>query len=222
MNKIHVYNSIMDSGIVAIIRESRAEVAESMTAACLEGGIQSIEVTFTVPKAEQLIEKLRGKQQHPAITIGAGTVLDAETARIAILSGAQYIVSPAFDAETARLCNRYQVPYMAGCMTIKEMIQAMEAGVDLIKLFPSNQFDPSFIRSVKGPLPQATLMPTGGIGLEQIEAWVRAGSAAIGAGSELTKSGRQGDYGTIAKLAAQFVNRVRETREQMNGSGEAG
>ena len=127
----------------------------------MDGGIGPIEITFTVPGAHKVIEALT-EEFGDELLVGAGTVLDSETARIAILAGARYIVSPGFSLETAKLCNRYQIPYMAGCITLTEMITAMEAGVDVIKVFPGSAFDPDFIKAIKGPLPQAVLMPTGG------------------------------------------------------------
>ena len=141
--------------------------------ACVKGGIQGIEVTFTVQSADEVIKELVSVYKtNEKVVIGAGTVLDATTARIAILAGAQFIVSPAFDEETAKLCNLYQIPYMPGCMTITEMKTALEAGVDIVKLFPGNAFGPGFIKAVKAPLPQVNIMPTGGVSLDNVEEWI--------------------------------------------------
>jgi len=146
------------------------------------------------------------------LILGAGTVLDSETARIAILAGASYIVSPCFNLETARLCNRYQVIYMPGCMTINEIVHAMEAGADVIKVFPGSAYGPDFIKAVKGPLPQAVLMPTGGVNLDNVGQWIKNGCVAVGVGSELTAGAKTGDYGLITETAKAFVNKVREAR----------
>jgi 2-dehydro-3-deoxyphosphogluconate aldolase/(4S)-4-hydroxy-2-oxoglutarate aldolase len=146
--------------------------------------------------------------------LGAGTVLDAETARIAILAGAQFAVSPALNADTARLCNRYQVPYMPGAATMREVIEAMECGADIVKVFPGEILGPAFIKAVKGPLPQAQLMPTGGVTLENVELWIRAGSVAVGVGGNLTAGAKSGDFASITQLARQFTEKIKEARGQ--------
>jgi 2-dehydro-3-deoxyphosphogluconate aldolase/(4S)-4-hydroxy-2-oxoglutarate aldolase len=173
----------------------------------MDGGIDAIEITFTVPGAHKVIESLTA-EFGDSLLVGAGTVLDSETARIAILAGAKYIVSPGFDADTARLCNRYQIPYMAGCMTITEMIRAMEAGVDLIKVFPGSAFGPSFVKAVLGPLPQAVLMPTGGVSLDNVDEWIKNGCIAVGVGGNLTKGTSQ----EITQAAREYVEKIAAAR----------
>lgn len=148
IEKIRTLNKITDVGVVAVVRANSIEEAEKISAACIEGGISAIEVTFTVPGADKVIASLKEKFSEEELVVGAGTVLDSETARIAILAGAKYIVSPGFDLETAKLCNRYQIPYMPGCMTITEIIKAMEAGADVIKVFPGSAFGPSIIKDL--------------------------------------------------------------------------
>jgi 2-dehydro-3-deoxyphosphogluconate aldolase/(4S)-4-hydroxy-2-oxoglutarate aldolase len=145
--------------------------------------------------------------------VGAGTVLDATTARIAILKGAKFIVSPAFDKEVAEICNLYAIPYMAGCFTITEIITAMKAGVDVIKVFPGSSATPAYFKAVHGPLPQANLMPTGGVSLENAKDWIKAGAVAIGTGGDLTAPAKTGDYDEVTRRAAQFVSLVKEARE---------
>ena len=145
--------------------------------------------------------------------LGAGTVLDSETARIAILSGAAYIVSPSFNLETAKLCNRYRVPYIPGCMTINEVITAMEAGADIIKIFPADLFGPKIIKDIKGPLPQAKMMPTGGVDVDNVGEWIKAGAVAVGAGSSLTKGAKTGDYKAITETAKKFIDGIRAARQ---------
>jgi len=144
--------------------------------------------------------------------LGAGTVLDPETARIAILAGAQFVVSPSLNPETARLCNRYQIPYMPGAATIREVIEAMECGAVIVKVFPGETLGPAFVKAVKGPLPQASLMPTGGVTLENVGEWIKAGSVAIGVGSNLTAGAKTGDFSSITHLARQFVEKIKEAR----------
>ncbi len=210
MKKHDVLKRIESTGIVAVVRAENTEQATYISEACMNGGIDAIEITFTVPGAHKVIEALNDKFGD-ALIVGAGTVLDSETARIAILSGAKYIVSPAFDLETAKLCNRYQIPYMPGCMTLTEMITAMEAGADIIKVFPGSAFGPSFIKAIKGPLPQAVLMPTGGVSLDNVDQWIKNGCIAVGAGGALTK----GSAEDITKTAKAFVGKIKEARESL-------
>ena len=147
--------------------------------------------------------------------LGAGTVLDPETARIAILSGAQYVVSPYFDPETITLCNRYRVPGMPGCTTIKEVVNAMEAGADIVKVFPGELFGPKIIKSIKGPLPHAKVMPTGGVDITNVDQWIKAGAAAVGVGGALTQGAKTGDFKSITDMAKQLVEKVRATRQEL-------
>lgn len=208
MRKYEVLQRIENVGVVAVVRAENSEKAKKIALACMEGGIDSIEITFTVPGADEVIKDLT-KEFGDTLLVGAGTVLDSETARIAILAGAKYIVSPAFDLETAKLCNRYQVPYMPGCMTLTEMITAMEAGADVIKVFPGSAFGPSFIKAVKGPLPQAVLMPTGGVSIDNVDQWIKNGCIAVGVGGNLTK----GSSEDMTNAAKEFVEKVKEARK---------
>jgi 2-dehydro-3-deoxyphosphogluconate aldolase/(4S)-4-hydroxy-2-oxoglutarate aldolase len=143
---------------------------------------------------------------------GAGTVLDPETARIAILSGAQFVVSPALNGETARLCNRYQIPYWPGAATVREVIEAMESGADIVKVFPGESLGPAFVKAVKAALPQASLMPTGGVSLENVSAWIAAGAVAVGVGGSLTRSAAAGDFRSITELVTRYLDKIRTAR----------
>lgn len=209
--KMRTLQKIHDTGVVAVVRADNEEQAQKIATACMEGGINAIEVTFTVPGADRVIASLK-KFAEDELILGAGTVLDSETARIAILAGAQYIVSPCFDLETAKLCNRYQIPYMPGCMTISEIVQAMEAGADVIKVFPGNAFGPDIIKAIKGPIPQATLMPTGGVSLDNVDQWIKNGCVAVGVGGDLTAGAKTGDYELVTETAKQFVAKVKQAR----------
>jgi 2-dehydro-3-deoxyphosphogluconate aldolase/(4S)-4-hydroxy-2-oxoglutarate aldolase len=173
--------------------------------------VAALEITFTVPGASRVIEHL-AKNSTSGILLGAGTVLDPETARVAILAGAQFVVSPALNPETARLCNRYQVPYMPGAGTVGEVIGAMECGADIVKVFPGEILGPAFVRTVKGPLPQANLMPTGGVSLENVGEWINAGAVAVGVGGNLTAGTKSGDFASITRIARQFVDKIKEVR----------
>jgi len=209
--KIDVLSKIVVSGLVAVIRAENPDQAARIAEACGLGSVAALEITFTVPGASGVIEHL-AKKLSGKILLGAGTVLDPETARIAILAGAQFVVSPALNPDTARLCNRYQVPYMPGAGTIHEVIEAMECGADIVKVFPGEILGPAFVKAVKGPLPHASLMPTGGVSLENVGDWIRAGSVAVGVGGYLTAGAKTGDFASITHLARQFVEKIKEAR----------
>ncbi len=166
-----------------------------------------------MPDAESIIKELSLTYHDSNVVIGAGTVLDAVTARIAILAGAQFIVSPCFDEQTAKLCNLYQIPYMPGCMTITEMKTALEYGVKIIKLFPGSVYSPEYIKAVKAPLPQVNIMPTGGVSLDNIRQWIQNGSFAVGVGGNLLAPAKTGDFKKITEYASQYMKKVKEARE---------
>lgn len=212
--KLAVLQKIVDAGLVAVVRAENADQARKIADACIKGGVAAIEITFTVPGAVDVIKELANTYKSGEIIIGAGTVLDPETARAAILAGAQYVVSPSLNVETVKLCNRYQVPIMAGAMTIKEIVEAMEAGADIIKIFPGESMGPTFVKAVKGPLPQAPMMPTGGVSLDNVAEWIKAGCVAVGVGGNLTAGAKKGDYESITAIAQQFIAKIREARGQ--------
>lgn len=212
MKKEQVLSEIQRVGVVAVVRAENADKAIRIADACIEGGIPAIELTFTVPAAHHVIEELANRYQNGEILLGAGTVMDPETARIAILSGAQYVVSPYFSEETVRLCNRYRVACMPGAMSIKEVVTAMEAGADIIKVFPGEAFGPKIIKAIKGPIPQAELMPTGGVDINNVDEWIRAGAVAVGVGGALTAGAKTGDYASITRLGREFVEKVKAAR----------
>jgi len=211
VKKWDVLNSIVSGGLVAVVRAESGEQAKRIAAACLEGGLSAIEITYTVPNATEIIGEL-GRTYGSSIVLGAGTVLDPETARMAILAGAQYVVGPSFNVETARLCNRYQVPYVPGIMTIREAQEALEHGADILKVFPGELFGPQIIKSIKGPLPQANLLPTGGVSLENVEQWIVAGAVAVGIGGQLTAGAKSGDYAAVAAYARKMLEKIRVAR----------
>jgi len=203
----------VDSGLVAVVRAESSEQASHIADACAAGGVGAIEITFTVPGALGVIADVARRDASRNILVGAGTVLDPETARAAILAGAQFIVGPSVSPETARLCNRYQVPYMPGASTVTEIVAAMECGAEIIKVFPGDLLGPAFVKAVMGPLPQARLMPTGGVSVENAAEWIRAGCVAIGAGGNLTAGAKSGDYQSITNLARQFIANIKAARE---------
>lgn len=211
MKKLQLIQKIVEEGVVAVLRGDTPEQVVEMAEQAIAGGIKVIEVTMTVPFALRAIETLSRKyswdSQDPDTfaIIGVGTVLDPETARAAILSGAQFVVGPCLNRDTVMLCNRYRVPIMPGAMTIKEIQEALELGADIVKLFPGNLYDPSMIKAIKGPLPQANIMPTGGVSLDNLGEWIKAGAVAVGIGSDLTTEAlKQKDFSLVAKKAAAY------------------
>jgi len=212
MAKQQVIERICKSGLVAVVRAESGDQAKRIAEACLAGGMQAIEITYTVPGAHHIMEELAKAYSPSELIIGAGTVLDPETARVSLLSGAQYVVSPCLNVETVRLCNRYQVPIMAGAMTIKEIVECMEAGADVIKLFPGELFGPAMVKAVKGPLPQAQIMPTGGVSVDNVQEWIKAGCVAVGAGSSLTAGAKTGNYEAITETAKRFLEEIAKAR----------
>jgi len=212
MSKADVVKRISDCGVVAVVRAESAEQAKKIAQACIEAGIVGIEITFTVHGALKIIEALCDEYSPDQIIIGAGTVLDSETARAAILAGAKYIVSPCLDVDTVKLCNTYDIACMPGAMTVKEAVEAMKAGADVIKIFPGELFGPKIIKAFKGPIPYMKMMPTGGVSVENVGEWIKAGAVAVGAGSSLTAGAKKGDYDSIVKIGKQMIEEVRKAR----------
>ncbi|WP_341280959.1 bifunctional 2-keto-4-hydroxyglutarate aldolase/2-keto-3-deoxy-6-phosphogluconate aldolase [Paenibacillus sp. FSL H8-0537] len=220
MKKIKVLQQIVDAGVVAVLRADSAEEVVEMSRHAIKGGIKAIEITLTVPFALRAIEQLSKEysvdadpQSDQFAIIGVGTVLDPESARAAILSGAEFVVSPALNPDTIKLCHRYAIPVMPGTMTVNEIQHALELGVDVVKLFPGNLYSPSVIPSIKGPLPQANVMPTGGVSLDNLGEWVKAGAVAVGIGSDLTKEAvKTGDYSLIEAKARAYIEAYRSAK----------
>lgn len=212
MDKEQVLTRIKDVGVVAVVRAENSDQAKRITDACIEGGIAAIEMTFTVPGAHKVIEELAKTYTGDQIILGAGTVMDPETARIAILSGAEYIVSPYLNLNTIKLCNRYRLPCMPGVMSITEAVTAMEAGADIIKLFPGEAFGPKMIKAIKGPIPYAKIMPTGGVSVDNVDQWIKNGASAVGVGGALTAGAKTGDYKSITEIGKQFIEKVKAAR----------
>lgn len=212
MFKIDILQRILANGMVAIVRADTPDAALALAEACIAGGVTALEVAFTTPDTLEILKTLR--QRHgDAVLLGAGTVLDPETARMAILAGAQFIISPSVNTDTIRLCNRYQVPAMPGAMTPTEIVTALEAGADIVKVFPGEAFGPEYIKALRAPLPQAPLMPTGGVTLENMGDWFKYGSVAVGIGSSLTGPAKNGDYAAVTANACAFVQRMHEIKQ---------
>lgn len=216
MKKFDVLNQVASTGVVAVVRAESTEKGLKISEACIKGGVKSIEVTYTVPGAGEIIANLvKTYANDKDVMIGAGTVLDSETARDSILHGAKFIVSPCFDEEVAKLCNRYQVPYVPGTQTVREIKMALDYGCDVIKVFPGDILGPRFVKDVKGPLPYANLMPSGGVDINNIEDWIKAGVVAVSAGSSMTAGAKKGDYDAVTDMARQFVEKVAQARASL-------
>ncbi|MGG0516457.1 bifunctional 4-hydroxy-2-oxoglutarate aldolase/2-dehydro-3-deoxy-phosphogluconate aldolase [Bacillus pseudomycoides] len=213
MKKMEILQRLEIAGVIAIVRGADKEEAIKASHAIVEGGMYGIELTFTVPQADEVIRELvETYQDRPEIVIGAGTVLEAVTARLAIMAGAQYVVSPSFDQETAEVCNLYQIPYLPGCMTITEMQKALKAGVDIIKLFPGSAYGPSIVKALKAPIPHLNIMPTGGVSLDNMADWFSAGVVAVGVGGNLLAPASTGNFGKVTEVAKQYMTKYREIK----------
>lgn len=211
MYKEQAVAAVKKIGVVAVIRGNTPAEAVEISEACIAGGVTAIEVAFTTPRAHEAILTLSEKYKDNAdVVIGAGTVLDAETARLAIINGAAFVVSPAFDEATIKMCNRYRVACMPGTTTIQGVIQALELGADIVKVFPGEVVGSKFIKAVKGPLPQAQMMPTGGVSIDNVAEWFKAGAVAVGAGGALTGGGKS--LAEITETAKKFVAAVTAAR----------
>ena len=212
---------VLDSGIVAVIRASSGDLLSDVAEALLAGGVQVMEITFTVPAAVRVLETV-AQRMGDRVLLGAGTVLDAETARAALLAGAQFIVSPNTNLDVIRLCRRYGKLVMPGALTPTEVVTAWEAGADIVKIFPSEITGPKYLKALHGPLPQVRLMPTGGVDLNTAAEFLRCGACVLGVGGSLVekKAVETGNLARIESLARQFVQIVNDTRKGLVGTAQ--
>ncbi|RMF87087.1 MAG: bifunctional 4-hydroxy-2-oxoglutarate aldolase/2-dehydro-3-deoxy-phosphogluconate aldolase [Planctomycetota bacterium] len=207
---------ILECGIVAVMRAPSGEMLADVAEALHAGGVTAMEVTFTVPAAHRVLEEVAARLGDK-IVLGAGTVLDSETCRTAILSGAEFIVAPTVNLDVIAMCKRYSKPVMPGAFTPTEVLTAWEAGADVVKIFPSDVVGAKYLKVLKGPLPQVRMMPTGGVNLDTAASFLEAGACALGVGSALVekKAVRDRDFARIENLAKQYVEIVRATREKL-------
>lgn len=214
MNKSEVIKQIIEIGLVPVIRASSSDEALRVIDAIREGGVTVFEITMTVPGAVKVMEDVTAKFGADVL-VGAGTVLDPETARMCILSGAQFIVSPALNLDTIAMCKRYSVPIMPGALTPTEIVTAWQAGADFVKVFPCSAMGgASYIKGLKAPLPQVEFVPTGGVNLKTAAEFIKAGSSALGVGADLVDVGaiRAGDTKVVTERAKEFLSIVNEAR----------
>ena len=213
IRKFEVLRRISDLGVVGIIRTPDIEKGVAAAEAVFEGGIDVLEVSTTFPGALDTMKEIIERGRCKGLILGAGTVADATTARLCIDAGAEFIVSHCFSEEVAKLCNRYGVAYMPGVGTVTEIVRAMEWGAEVVKAFPGEVLGPKFIKAVHGPLPNAQIMPIGGVSPNNLEDWFLAGAFAVGLGSALVKpEGREGDYPAIRQTAEEIVSRIARIR----------
>ncbi len=214
MNKSEVLNKIREIGVVPVVRASSADEALRVVDAIREGGVPVLEITMTVPGAVQVIEEIV-KRHGNDVLVGAGTVLDPETARACILAGAQFVVSPALNLNTIEMCRRYSIGIMPGALTPTEVITAWQAGADVVKVFPCGAMGgASYLKSLKAPFPQVELIPTGGVSLKTAADFIAAGAMALGVGADLvdTKAIKEGNPSKVTEAARQYVEIVRQAR----------
>lgn len=209
-----IVQQIESTGVVAIIRASSSGELIDVVNALREGGVTCIEVTMTTPNALEVIRAAREKVGDQA-AIGVGSVLDAETARAAILAGAQFVVAPITDLPTIEVCKRYSAPVIPGAMTPTEIVRAWQAGADFVKVFPTGSLGASYLNDLRGPLPQIRMVPTGGITLDNAAEFIRAGASALGIGSALVRKDRvkAKDFNAIKQAAGQWLRCVKQARE---------
>jgi 2-dehydro-3-deoxyphosphogluconate aldolase/(4S)-4-hydroxy-2-oxoglutarate aldolase len=212
-SRSEVTAAIQRLGVVAIIRMKDPTQLRRVVDAIAEGGVRAIEVTMTVPGAVELIGTL-ARSLPPEILLGAGTVTDAATARAVIEAGARYVVSPVFRREVIAACHERGVAAAPGCFTPTEILDAHDAGADVVKVFPATALGPQFIKDVRAPLPQLRLMPTGGVSLDNAGDWIRAGAVAVGVGSALvdTKAIDEGRFDVLTSNARRIVASVASAR----------
>lgn len=204
MQKLNTMSRLYQEKLMAIIRVETIERAQEIVDGCLEGEISCLEISYTNKNAGEIIEQLKEIYQE-RIVVGAGTVLDSETARHALLKGAEFIIAPNFNIDVAKLCNRYQIPYMPGCTSMTEIVEALEAGAEMIKAFPTSSFvGPKVVSTIKTPMPQVPVLSSGGVTVENISDWLNAGVDCMGIGTLLSK----GTQEEIAKNAQQLHQKV--------------
>jgi 2-dehydro-3-deoxyphosphogluconate aldolase/(4S)-4-hydroxy-2-oxoglutarate aldolase len=214
MSKEHDLQRVLDCGIVAVVRSHDSDQLVDVTRALADGGVTVVEITMTVPHALDVLRQVH-KALGDRVLLGAGTVLDPETARAVLFAGAEYIVAPTVNIEVIRLCQRYDKLVMPGAFTPTEILTAWEAGADVVKVFPADVVGPAFFKAVRAPLPQIRLMPTGGVDLTTAAAFLQAGACCLGVGSQLVepKAVAERNFGRIRDLARQYVSIVQQTRK---------
>jgi 2-dehydro-3-deoxyphosphogluconate aldolase/(4S)-4-hydroxy-2-oxoglutarate aldolase len=213
LTKFETLETIIRTGALLIARLDSADEAYRVAEAAIDGGIRAVEVPLTVPGALGVIQRLADKYGDQGIVVGAGTVLDAEAAYASISAGARLLVSPQLNPRMIATGNRYQVVTASGAFTPTEVVNTLEAGADIVKLFPAELGGPAYVKTILAPLPQAPIMPSGGVTPDNVSAWFAAGVTAVGVGSFVTKAAQNdGDYGLVARAARTFLTAINDAR----------
>ncbi len=213
MTKTEVLQELRTIGLLPVLRANSVREALALAEAIAAGGVTVLEVTMTVPGAMHVMRKLA--EDRPDILVGAGTVLDPETARMCILEGAQFVVSPALNVKTIEMCQRYSVAVLPGALTPTEIVNAWQAGADVVKVFPASAMGgASYLKSVKAPLPQVEMIPTGGVSLTTAEDFLKAGAFALGVGADLVdaKAMAEGRPDVVTESARNYLSVVKRFR----------
>jgi 2-dehydro-3-deoxyphosphogluconate aldolase / (4S)-4-hydroxy-2-oxoglutarate aldolase len=215
MSKEDQLRRVLDCGIVAVVRSPDSDHLVEVCATLADGGVTVVEITMTVPDALQVLARVRAALGD-RLLLGAGTILDSETARAALLAGAEYVVAPNLNLDVIRVCQRYSKLVMPGAFTPTEILTAWEAGADIVKVFPADVLGPAFFKAVRAPLPQVRLMPTGGVDLKTAADFLKAGASCLGVGGQLVepKAVAEGNFDRIRDLARQYVAVVKQTRKE--------
>lgn len=206
IKKIKTLTNLLNEAFVLVLRTNTKAEGIEIAKAAINGGCNIVEVTFTIPKADEVIEELI-KDKKEGVVIGAGTVFDAETARIAILSGAEFIVSPSFDKETAMLCNKYGIPYIPGCFTPREIMEARQYGSDIIKLFPGSALKPTIVKDIKSPIKGIGVMASGGVSFENMDEWFKNDCDIVSIGSAIVNLK---DPTIVEEETRKYIERVKK------------
>lgn len=213
--KLATLNQIVDTGVVLIVRLESQEESIKVAEAAIEGGIKVVEIPMAVPNALDVVKYLSDKYADKGVVVGAGTVLDAETARAAILNGAKLLVSPNLNPDMIKMANRYQVVTMSGAFTPTEIQNTLEAGADIVKLFPAEFLNPAYVKSILAPLSHAPVSPTGGVTPDNVGEWLKAGAQCVGVASFITKAAKaDGDYTKVTKAAQAFVEAIQKIKAE--------
>lgn len=201
-------NIIKNEGIVAVIRAKDHDEAKGYINACVNGGIRAVELTYSIPNVVGLINELKDDEN---LILGVGSVLNGQMAKDAILAGAKYVVSPGYNEEVNKVCKELNTLYLPGCMTVTEIMNALDKGNKMVKLFPGDVFGPKYVKAVKAPIPHVEIMPTGGVSIDNVEKWFEMGVSCVGVGSSLFGAGSLDD---IEKLAKEFVEKIKDVRSK--------
>src|SRR6266436_7018909 len=223
MSKESKLQQVLDCGIVAVVRSPDSQQLVEVCRALADGGVSVVEITMTVPDALDVVRQVR-KALGDRLLLGAGTILDPETARAALLAGAEYLVAPTLNLDVIRLCQRYDKLVMPGAFTPTEILTAWEAGADIVKVFPAEVVGPAFFRAMRGPLPQIRLMPTGGVDLTTAADYLRAGACCLGVGAQLVEPQAIADrnFDRLRQLAREYIAIVQQTRKGLQAEGVRG